>query len=114
MPVTCRIDTPIEIDYYQHGGIMPYVLRQLLAGSRAPAPHTAPCERLFPQAGRTGDPRGGPRAPRRRGAARVLKAEREMAPEQRTRSAGGVLPISDGAAGWSRPEPLQGEVERAS
>jgi aconitate hydratase len=29
--VTCRIDTPIEIDYYQHGGILPYVLRQLLA-----------------------------------------------------------------------------------
>jgi aconitate hydratase len=28
--VTCRIDTPIEIDYYQHGGILPYVLRQLL------------------------------------------------------------------------------------
>jgi aconitate hydratase len=27
--VTCRIDTPIEIDYYQHGGILPYVLRQL-------------------------------------------------------------------------------------
>lgn len=31
VPVTCRIDTPIEIDYYQHGGILPYVLRQLLA-----------------------------------------------------------------------------------
>ena len=29
--VKCRIDTPIEIDYYQHGGILPYVLRQLLA-----------------------------------------------------------------------------------
>jgi aconitate hydratase len=29
--VTCRIDTPIEIDYYQHGGILPYVLRQLIA-----------------------------------------------------------------------------------
>ncbi|HEX3797268.1 MAG TPA: aconitate hydratase [Verrucomicrobiae bacterium] len=27
----CRIDTPIEIDYYQHGGILPYVLRQLVA-----------------------------------------------------------------------------------
>jgi aconitate hydratase len=32
-PVTLRIDTPIEIDYYQHGGILPYVLRQLLAGT---------------------------------------------------------------------------------
>ena len=29
--VTCRIDTPIEIDYYRHGGILPFVLRQLLA-----------------------------------------------------------------------------------
>jgi aconitate hydratase len=27
----CRIDTPIEIDYYQRGGILPLVLRQLLA-----------------------------------------------------------------------------------
>ena len=31
VPVLCRIDTPIEIDYYQHGGILPYVLRQLVA-----------------------------------------------------------------------------------
>ncbi len=29
--VRCRIDTPIEIDYYRHGGILPYVLRQLVA-----------------------------------------------------------------------------------
>jgi aconitate hydratase len=29
--VTVRIDTPIEVDYYQHGGILPYVLRQLIA-----------------------------------------------------------------------------------
>ena len=33
--VACRIDTPIEVDYYQHGGILPYVLRQL-AGTPAP------------------------------------------------------------------------------
>jgi len=26
-----RIDTPIEVDYYRHGGILPYVLRQLVA-----------------------------------------------------------------------------------
>ncbi len=26
----CRIDTLIEIDYYQHGGILPYVLRSLI------------------------------------------------------------------------------------
>jgi aconitate hydratase len=31
VPVACRIDTPIEIDYYQHGGILPYVLRQIVA-----------------------------------------------------------------------------------
>jgi aconitate hydratase len=31
IPVRCRIDTPIEIDYYQHGGILPFVLRQLAA-----------------------------------------------------------------------------------
>lgn len=29
--VLCRIDTPIEVEYYKHGGILPYVLRQLLA-----------------------------------------------------------------------------------
>ena len=31
--VVCRIDTPIEIDYYQHGGILPYVLRQIVSKS---------------------------------------------------------------------------------
>ncbi len=31
--VRCRIDTPIEIDYYQHGGILPYVLRQIIAAN---------------------------------------------------------------------------------
>ena len=31
IPVTLRIDTAIEVDYYHHGGILPYVLRQLLA-----------------------------------------------------------------------------------
>ncbi len=36
VPVTCRIDTPIEIDYYRHGGILPYVLRQLVAGAPKP------------------------------------------------------------------------------
>jgi len=30
VPVRCRIDTPIEIEYYQHGGILPYVLRDIL------------------------------------------------------------------------------------
>ncbi len=31
IPLKLRIDTPIEIDYYRHGGILPFVLRQLLA-----------------------------------------------------------------------------------
>jgi aconitate hydratase len=31
IPVKLRIDTPIEVEYYKHGGILPYVLRQLLA-----------------------------------------------------------------------------------
>jgi aconitate hydratase len=30
LPVKLRIDTPIEVDYYRHGGILPFVLRQLL------------------------------------------------------------------------------------
>ena len=32
-PIALRIDTPIEVDYYHHGGILPFVLRQLLAGT---------------------------------------------------------------------------------
>ncbi|VVE11033.1 aconitate hydratase [Pandoraea morbifera] len=31
--VLLRIDTPIEVDYYKHGGILPFVLRQLLAAA---------------------------------------------------------------------------------
>ena len=30
-----RIDTPKELDYYQHGGILQYVLRQLAAANKA-------------------------------------------------------------------------------
>ena len=30
--VTCRIDTPEELRYYENGGILPYVLRQLVGG----------------------------------------------------------------------------------
>jgi aconitate hydratase len=32
VPLVLRIDTAIEVDYYRHGGILPFVLRQLLAG----------------------------------------------------------------------------------
>ncbi len=31
VPVLLRIDTPIEVDYFRHGGILPYVLRELLS-----------------------------------------------------------------------------------
>ena len=39
VPILVRIDTPIEVDYYENGGILPYVLRQLLSapGGQAPA-----------------------------------------------------------------------------
>jgi aconitate hydratase len=28
-----RIDTPIEVDYFRHGGILPFVLRELMAAA---------------------------------------------------------------------------------
>jgi aconitate hydratase len=31
--IISRIETPIEADYYRHGGILPYVLRELLGSS---------------------------------------------------------------------------------
>jgi len=31
--VTARVDTDIEVDYYVHGGILPYVLRKILRGN---------------------------------------------------------------------------------
>jgi aconitate hydratase len=30
IPLILRIDTPIEVDYYRHGGILPFVLREIL------------------------------------------------------------------------------------
>jgi aconitate hydratase len=33
VPLTLRIDTPIEVDYFRHGGILPYVLRQIVNAS---------------------------------------------------------------------------------
>ena len=35
IPVIVRIDTPIEIDYYRAGGILPYVLGQILKANEA-------------------------------------------------------------------------------
>jgi len=34
LAVKLRIDTPIEVDYYRHGGILPFVLRQLISDGR--------------------------------------------------------------------------------
>jgi aconitate hydratase len=33
VPVTVRIDTSIEVEYYRHGGIMPFVLRKVLGAA---------------------------------------------------------------------------------
>jgi aconitate hydratase len=33
VPVVARLDTPMEAAYYEHGGILQYVLRQHLAGA---------------------------------------------------------------------------------
>jgi aconitate hydratase len=33
--LTLRIDTGIEVDYLKHGGILPYVLRELVAAETA-------------------------------------------------------------------------------
>jgi aconitate hydratase len=37
IPVKCRIDTVEEVDYYKNGGILPYVLRNLLKGDKPAA-----------------------------------------------------------------------------
>jgi aconitate hydratase len=34
VPVICRLDSPIEITYYQNGGILQYVLRSMLASQQ--------------------------------------------------------------------------------
>jgi aconitate hydratase len=28
--LSLRIDTPVEVEYFRHGGILPYVLRQII------------------------------------------------------------------------------------
>lgn len=35
LSVKLRIDTPIEVEYYRHGGILPFVLRQILQSQTA-------------------------------------------------------------------------------
>ena len=37
----CRIDTPIELEYYRYGGVLPYVLCQMLTESGKSAPVAA-------------------------------------------------------------------------
>ena len=37
-PVTCRIDTETELDYFKAGGVMPYVLRNLARNEDQPEP----------------------------------------------------------------------------
>jgi aconitate hydratase len=54
-PATIRIDTPQEVLYYQHGGILQYVLRQLLWGrqkARAIGPGLATTPQPMPNARR--------------------------------------------------------------
>ncbi len=41
VPVLLRIDTPIEVDYYLHGGILPFVLRELVGKAATTAKATA-------------------------------------------------------------------------
>ena len=37
VPLTVRLDTPAEIDYYLSGGILQYVLNQILDNAEAQA-----------------------------------------------------------------------------
>ena len=37
VPLTVRVETPIEADYYNHGGILPFVLRHLIEQAHGPA-----------------------------------------------------------------------------
>jgi aconitate hydratase len=54
-PVTIRIDTPQEVLYYQHGGILQYVLRQLLTGRQKPKPISGgPAAGPLPQSSNAG------------------------------------------------------------
>ena len=35
LPAKARVDTPVELEYYRHGGILPTVLRKLAADSQS-------------------------------------------------------------------------------
>ena len=47
--VVLRIDTPVEVDYYRHGGILPYVLRGLLRKVRCKKPDKRGFRNLGPE-----------------------------------------------------------------
>ncbi len=38
VPLVVRLDTPIEVEYYRHGGIVPFVLREIFSGRPGPLP----------------------------------------------------------------------------
>ena len=59
-----RIDTPKEVQYYQHGGILPFVLRQLLGEPRCRS--RRPCAGCSPQPARPGTSRRRPPCSARR------------------------------------------------
>ena len=61
IPVTVRIDTPTEAAYYEHGGILPYVLRQHLSPPAAEAAVRACGVRPRPQRGGTSRRKARPR-----------------------------------------------------
>jgi len=33
IPLTCRLDTAVEVDYYENGGMLHYILRQSLGAA---------------------------------------------------------------------------------
>ena len=66
VPVKCRVDTVEEVDYYRNGGILPYVLRNLLKGSSQTGATAA--------AGRTGNDRANAKVKARPAPKKLAKA----------------------------------------
>ena len=91
VPVLLRIDTPIEVDYYLNGGILPFVLRELMAGSIAGrSPEGAACA--------TGRRRRG-RRPARRGVRRRVPCPNTILPAAASGPRAAAPPAT---ARWSR------------
>jgi len=53
--VLCRIDTPVEVDYYRNGGILQTVLRKLLGPAKA-APKAKSVDKVKPATKKPGKP----------------------------------------------------------